>query len=291
MANGNQDVIEIDLLEIAGLLIHKIWMIILAGILGATIGFSVSKFAITPKYQSTTKVYMINKQKGDALTYSDTQLATMLSKDYRELVSSRFVLEGVIEQLGLDMSYASLKNQVSVTNASDTRIVSISVQDSDPAKAQMIADAVREIAAERIKEVMDIEAVNVVDVANLPISPVSPSVMKWTAMAGLFGAVVCAGVIILIFLMDDTIKSSEDIEKYLGLSTLALVPMNEGQNAGKKKTSLKRETARGERFTEDREPRTTHTATVKTERSEASKVKVEQNPEDDIQYFEVSKDN
>ena len=82
---------------------------------------------------------------------------------------------------------------------------------------------------------MDIEAVNVVDQANFPDSPVSPSIPKWTIIGVLVGIVISAAVIIIQHLLDDTIKTSEDIERYLGLSTLALIPVNEGQNSNQGK--------------------------------------------------------
>ena len=86
---------------------------------------------------------------------------------------------------------------------------------------------------------MDIEAVNVVDSANLPTAPVSPSITKWTFMGIVIGIIASIIIIIVKYLLDDTIKSSEDIEKYLGISTLALIPMNraEDENSDKKKSS------------------------------------------------------
>ncbi len=227
--------IEINLGEIFGLLLHKIWLIIVAGVLCGVAGFAISSLVITPKYQSTTKAYILNKQSTGTVTYSDVQLSSTLSKDYLELVKSRTVLESVIRQLGLNDTYESLSGKVSVSSATDTRIISISVTDTDPEKAQKVANAVRDAAAKHITDVMDIEAVNVVDAANLPSSPVSPSVSKWTVIFAFIGILIVAAVIVIKYLLDDTIKSSDDIEKYLGLSTLALIPMNDEKTANNKK--------------------------------------------------------
>ena len=174
--NKSTDEIEINLGEIFALLLHKVWIIILAAVVCGAVGFLYSYFLITPQYQSTTKVYILNKQNSTSVTYSDVQLSTTLSKDYEQLVTSRYVIEGVIKQLNLDETYESLVEKVSATNTDDTRIIAITVINPDPEQAQKVANAVRDLAAQHITQVMDIEAVNVVDSANLPTSPVSPSV-------------------------------------------------------------------------------------------------------------------
>jgi len=230
----NTDEIEIDLGEIFGLLLHRLWLILLCGIVCGIIGFIVSSFIITPKYDSTTKIYILNRQNNDNLTLSDTQLASQLTKDYTELVKSRYVLETVIKQCGLNESYGTLLDRVTVANTTDTRIISITVRDESPQAAQTIANAIRTVSANHIKSVMDIEAVNVVDEANLPLSPAAPSITKYTALAAAIGIVLSAIIIVICYLLDDTIKSSEDIEKYLGLSTLALIPLNTGEELSKK---------------------------------------------------------
>lgn len=232
--------IEIDLREIFGVLLHRLWIIIVAALVCGAVAFICSFFIITPKYESTTKVYILNKQNANGtVTYSDVQLSSTLSKDYEQLVTSRYVIEGVIKELNLDETYESLVGRVSASNATDTRIIAITVTDPDPAQAQRMANSVRDLAAKHITEVMDIEAVNVVDQANLPDSPVSPSISKWTIIGALVGIIISAAVIIIQHLLDDTIKTSEDVEKYLGLSTLALIPVNEGDipDQGRRKGS------------------------------------------------------
>ena len=232
---NTDDVIEIDLKEIFGVLINKLWIIAICGIVAGIAGFCISNFAITPQYQSTTKVYILNKQNGTNVTYNDLQMGTQLTKDYKVLITSRDVLEEVIENCQLNEKYGSLSARVTVESISDTRIIAITVEDPNPVNAQFLADEIRKVAAEHIKQVMDIEAVNVVEEANLPEHPASPSVMKWTALALMLGACLCAGIILLRYLLDDTVKTSEDVEKYLGLSTLAMIPIMEDEVTLQKK--------------------------------------------------------
>ena len=232
---NTDDVIEIDLKEIFGVLWNKAWLILLCGIIAGALGFCYSHFMITPQYQSTTKVYILSKQNEGNVTYTDLQMGTQLTKDYKVLITSRDVLENVIENCELDEKYKSLADRVTVENISDTRIIAITVEDPDPVMAQTLANEIRDVAADHIKDVMDIEAVNVAEEANLPENPSSPSVMKWTALGIMAGVCLCAGVILLRFLLDDTIKTSEDVERYLGLSTLAMIPIMEDEVAIAKK--------------------------------------------------------
>lgn len=241
MENRNTDEIEIDLLELIQVLFSRIWLILSAGLFLALVCFAVSKFLMTPIYQSTTKIYILNKTESSTVTYSDVQMGTQLTKDYAELISSRYVFEEVIQELGMDTDYKGLLEQVSVTTPSDTRIVAITVEDTDPVQAMHIANCIREVASDHIQNVMDIEAVNVVETANMPTEKSGPSCMKWTLIGGVIGCFILCAIVLAQYLLDDTIKSSEDVEKYLGLSTLALIPIatSEEETAKKKKKKKK----------------------------------------------------
>lgn len=231
--NRNEDVIEIDLLEICLLLLNKWWMIILSAILVGVAGFLVSYFVIPDEYQSTTEIYILNNVEN--VTYSDIQMGTQLTKDYAHLITTRDVLDQVIQALELNETYGSLVKRISVQTPSDTRIVAITVTDNDPAMAQTIANQVREVASEHITNVMAINAVNVASVANYPLAPSAPSIPKWTVLGFLIGGVLCAGVILVKYMLDDSIKTSEDVEKYLELSTLGMIPVSDEEEAKKDK--------------------------------------------------------
>lgn len=237
---NNNDEIEIDLGEVFHLVISKLGVIILSGILLGVLSIIGTMLFITPKYESTTKIMVLNKQDNNTLTSADMQTSTQLTKDYAELIQSRTVLEGVIAQLNLDMTYKEMLNKVSVETSSDSRIVSISVTDEDPYTASEIANAVRDMAAEHIQSVMDIEAVNVVDTANIPNEKASPSLAKNGVIGGLLGVIIAMAAVIIIYLTNDTIKVEEDVERYLGLSVLGSIPFSEKESRSEKKKSRKR---------------------------------------------------
>ena len=237
----NSNEFDIDLLEIIQVLFSRFWLILGTAFLGALICFIISKFVMTPYYESTTKIYILNKTDDTAVTYTDVQMGTQLTKDYAELINSRYVLEKVIEQLSLvDMEYEDLMKKVSVDTPTDTRVIAITVENTQPRLAMDIANCIREVAGEHIQNVMDIEAVNVVETANMPMEKAGPSVIKWTLIGGVAGGFIVCAVILVVFLLDDTIKTSEDIEKYLGISTLALIPAMEGENTAKKRKNKRK---------------------------------------------------
>ncbi len=234
---------EIDITEIAMYLLNWLWLIAIVGVACAAIGFFLSAFVITPKYTSTTKIYILSKNtQNDSITYSDTQLSTMLTKDFKELITSRYVVETVIEKLNLPEDYDELVSKISVSNTNDTRIIGIGIEDANPNRARIIANSIRDVAAVHIQSVMDIEAVNVVDEANLPTKPSKPSKSKFTLIGFAAGVALIVSILVLKFYFDDSIKTTEDIEKYLDMTTLAMIPlMDNGEvKDKKKKVSTKR---------------------------------------------------
>ena len=241
--NDDGDVIEIDILELLGAVLQKIWVVILCALIAGAATYLVCSFLIIPKYRSTTKIYVINRQNSDSLTYSDLQTGTQLTKDYQELVTSRPVLEEVKAELGLDIDNDRFKKSITVSVPTDTRIVSITAEDTDPYMARAIADSVRTSAAEHIANVMNTEAVNVVEEANLPTEIYSPKIIRNTVIGTVLGAFVAIVFIVIIYIMDDTIKNPDDVEKYLNLSVLGTIPVldeelisnNTGKGRKKKK--------------------------------------------------------
>lgn len=140
------------------------------------------------------------------------------------------------------MDYKELLHKVSVDTPADTRIVSITVEDPDPVRAMETANCIREAAGSHIQNVMDIEAVNVVEMANMPTEKAGPNCGRWTLAGGIAGCLLVCIVVLVGYLMDDTIRSSEDVEKYLSLSTLALIPIAEdGADSRKKKKKKKKQ--------------------------------------------------
>ena len=232
----DNDEITIDLTELFMMLMSEIHIIVLAGIMAALMAFVGTKLFITPLYTSTTQMYVLTKQDSNSsVTYTDLQTGTQLTKDYMVLIKSRPVLEQVISVLNLDIEVERLADMISVETETDTRVLNISVRNEDPRVAKEIADAVREAVGIQITEIMDAEAVNTVQEGNLATSPSSPNTMKNALIGGIVGVIIAIGVIVLIFVLDDTVKSPDDVEQYLGLNVLTSIPIQEGAEKSKTK--------------------------------------------------------
>ena len=244
--NVQNDEVEIDIGHILSILWEKILVIIATGIIVGLAGFLVSKFLITPKYESETKLYVLNRANDSATTLSDVQLSTQLTKDYQILVTSAPVMNQVIKELGLNMKASELASTISVDTPLDTRVLQITVTSDDPKRAKDIVDKVAQVSSKMICDIMKIEQVNVIEEGSLSEEPAVDTVQKWTLIGLALGIVLSCAVIIIRSMLDDTVKTTEDVEKYFDLSTLAVIPISEemddglGKNKKSRKTKKKR---------------------------------------------------
>lgn len=236
----NNEEVEIDIMQILRMLLTKIWVLIISGIAVGIIAFSVTELAITPLYQSSIKLYIINRQNGSTTTLSDIQSSTQLVQDYKVLVTSLPVVEQVIRNLELDMDSDELVSRIKCEIESDSRVLQVTVTDEDPERAKKIVDAVADISAKQITSVMQIEGVNVIEYGRVATEPSSPNVKKNTILGAAVGVVVAIAVLVVRFILDDTIKSAEDVEKYLGITNLSLIPLTEEEYNGSSKNSKKK---------------------------------------------------
>ena len=225
--NVQNDEVEIDIGHILSILWEKILIIIATGLIVGLAGFLISKFLITPKYESETKLYVLNRANDSATTLSDVQLSTQLTKDYQILVTSAPVMNQVIKELKLDMKASELASTISVDTPSDTRVLQITVTSDDPQRAK-----VAEVSSEKICDIMKIEQVNVIEEGSISEQPAVDTVQKWTLIGLALGIVLSCAVIIVRSMLDDTVKTTEDVEKYFNLSTLAVIPISEGMDDG-----------------------------------------------------------
>ena len=236
MRQQSEDELEIDLIGIALDLWRKLPFILLITVVTAFMGFAYSSFYVTPMYKSSTKMYVMSSLDDSRTTVvTDLQVGTLLINDYVELIKSRYVLESVIEELELPMSVGQLASEISISNPESTRVITLTVKDADPIRAMQIADTVREAASEHIENVMNIEAVNVVDYADLPTMKCEPNVRKYTMLGAAAGFMLMCAIFVLRFILNDAIRTPDDIEKRLGLSCLAVIPVNPNIKRKKRK--------------------------------------------------------
>ena len=221
-----QDTVEINVIQLLKALWAKKLLILLVAIVAGAVSFAYSSFVVKPEYRSTTRIYVVNRNQNDkaGLTNQDLQAGAYLVKDYREIILSQDVLEKVVADLGLNVNAKALAKKVQVTVPADTRIVSISVSDHKPDEASRIANALREVAAQKIIAVTRVSDVTTLEEARPATGPSSPNIRRNTMMGVGAGAGLVIVVILLVELLDDRVKRPEDVEDVMNISLLGVVP-------------------------------------------------------------------
>ena len=218
------DEVEIDLVDLGYALLDKWRYLLISLIAGAVLLGAYSFFFIAPTYESTAKLYVVSASDDSVVNLSDLNLGTSLTADYEQLMLSYPVLNRVIDQLKLDMDYEDLKDLYTLNNPADTRVLQITATTTDPQLSMDLAETMAEVSVSYLPETMSTLAPNIAQHAKLPEHKAAPSYAKFTLMGGLLGLLLCCGVLIVRYLMDDTIHSSEDMEKYFDLVPLTSIP-------------------------------------------------------------------
>ena len=233
------DEIEIDLKELFFELVNNWVMIVISTILVALIAFCISKFIMVPQYTSTSQLYVFTKSTS-ITNLADLQTSANLTNDYKVVVTGRQVLEQVIENLKLEEeTYGSLCGRVAVNNPSNSRILEITVTDPDPAMAKKIADEIADVSGAFISEKMDQDPPSVLQYGYVAKNAVSPNTMMNTVLGAAIGAFLAMAIVIISYLMNDTIMTAEDIERKLNMHVLGSLPLEESEYDGKKKKKAK----------------------------------------------------
>lgn len=239
----DNDEMEIDLIEILYALKKRALIILAALLAGALIAGVYTKLMITPLYSATSTVLVISKET-TLTSIADLQFGSQLTKDYSMLITSRSVLEEVLDNLRLDMGYGALKGNVSINNPSETRILQITVTNPDPQLAKELADELAAVSSEYIGDKMEVVPPKIIEKAEVPAAQTSPSMSRNVMLGALAGLVLSAGVVILMTVMNDSIRSEDDIERYLNIPTLASIPDRKDYISGKTKKKSKRKRKR-----------------------------------------------
>lgn len=222
--NANVRVVMLkDLWEI---FVHRLWVMILAAIVVVGGLLLLNRLTFTPAYSSTATLYILRQDNDttNANSDSDFSLALKVVNDCDYLLKSHSVLDEVIRELNLDIDYESLSDSVSTSNPENTRILEVSVESDSPRNAKRIVDALCEIGQEKITEAMGFQQVNLYEYGTLNDKPCNTTSMTTYLLAGIITAIAVYAIFLIIFLLDDRIRTEEDIERYLGLSILGDIP-------------------------------------------------------------------
>ena len=237
MTVQSDEEVTIDLREVFFALKKRALLIIAVGLLCGCIALAATIFLMTPIYTSTASVLVLSKET-TLTSIADLQLGNQLANDYEILISSTTVLEGVIKNLGLDTTPENLRRNVTVNNPQDTRILELTVKNSDPQMAKLIVDELAAVASAYVADKMEVIPPKIIENGKIATVQTSPSVKKNVAIGVLLGLLLSGGLVVVLSVMDDTIKSEDDMMKYLGISMLASIPDRKdfiNTKAGRKK--------------------------------------------------------
>ena len=216
---------ELDLLGLLLYLKKKIWLILTVTVFAALIGYVGAKMLTQPLYTATTQVY-VYQQDQDYMDYNNLTVASQLRRDCMVIIKGESVTKKVVEELGLPMSPKALGKAIKVETEDNTRILKISYTDVDPERATLIVNTVREAAAEVTKELMQTDVLRTLFEASRPQAETTTNIRKSTLVAAGVGAGAMTALLVLFFLLDDTIRTEDDVQTHLELSTLAVIPLS-----------------------------------------------------------------
>ncbi len=235
---GNDEEITIDLVELLQELLAHWKLIIVCAVLCGGIMFVYNRFFVTPLYSSTAGLYVFSKSTS-VTSLADLQIGSSLTTDYETVITGRPVLDRVITRLELDETYNSLRSKITVSNPSDSRILYITATDPDPMLAKEIADRTASIASTFISQKMDQDPPSIIQTGYTDGAPVSPRTMRNTAVGALVGILLAAAWITIMYLLNDTIETPEEVQSKIGLNVLASLPMEENEDEKEKKKRKK----------------------------------------------------
>lgn len=216
--------VEIDLLELFGHYMDNIKLIVLGFLVGAILAGLITQFAITPKYTATSKMYMVSSSSQSVVDLTDLNIGQSISSDYVELLQTRPIIEGVIREQNLPYTYNQLLGMLNISVISNTRIIKIDATSTDKNEAMTIANALAEKGVSELPKLMETPEPHIAEYAIVPVNKSSPSLTKNTMIGALLGLLIMLAIFTVQFLMDDTFRSAEDIQKEFGVLPMTVIP-------------------------------------------------------------------
>lgn len=227
----------IDLKEYFLIIKKKAWIIALITSMAMLASGIISFFVLSPVYQTKTTL-IVNSDKApgtDVITGDQISVSQKLAVTYGEIIKSKTVLDEVANQLKIKDGYEEIEKKLTVSPVADTQIVEVSVEDTNPKRAADIANAIPKVFTKEVKRITKANNVEVIDKAIIPKDPIKPNKVMNIMISAVLGFMVSLFVIFLLEYMDNKIKSPQDIEKYLGLPLLGVIPHETKIKKGGKK--------------------------------------------------------
>lgn len=217
----------LELLEYLYIIRKRIWIIVAVTVVAASISAVISIFFMKPVYES--KATMIigitpNNKNTEQAHVNDIVLYQKLVKTFAELAKSKLVAQETVSELKYNITPESLLLNMKVTPKADAQILEIVVQDGNPERAAILSNTIANVFMKKVSEMMKIDDIKMLDKAETPRSPVRPKVLLNILIALFAGLMLSMGIVFLIEYLDNTVRTENDIEKYIAVTVLASIP-------------------------------------------------------------------
>lgn len=220
----NLDEETIDLTELFRSILKHIKLIIVLCILFGVGGFFGTKLLIAPTYTASTSIYLTPQiSESGSLDYNSQMANSKLVTNAVNLLTQDNIMSEVAKDVGFE-SAESVKKIVSVTNESNTEIITISATTTDPKLSKDIANDTVSTFVRTMQKNLNVSNIEIVDKAKLSYIPSGPNVKKNTVMAGVIGFAIGVSYAVLKFLLDNRLRTKEEAEKYLGIPVFCEIP-------------------------------------------------------------------
>lgn len=214
---------EIDLVELFFVLLHHWKSLLLSFLIGATVFGAYHNMMVKPVYTASTELYITSTD--SVISLQDLQLGSALTADYQSIITSRAVLNKVIDDLQLNTDYKGLRKLISVTNPTGTHIIQTKVSTNNLALSRDIANDLLVVSIDRIFQIVGTSEPTIIDYAEAQaVEDATPGLLRYLIIGGMIGFLLVAAVLFAETIMNRALKTEDDIEKYLQLPVLSAVP-------------------------------------------------------------------
>ncbi|MBC3805363.1 hypothetical protein GH808_13145 [Acetobacterium fimetarium] len=223
---------DIDLKELIDIIVKKWWLILLLTIVGFGSAYLVSAKYVTPVYEAKTVLYIGSEDSAMGsigISLGQLEANSQLLIDYKQIALTRLVIDEVVKNTGLNISYIAFQNNIVIENISDSRLFTVGFRNSDPLIAKKVSDELAKQITVAAAQIVGVENIRILDQALVPQTPVSPNLFLNTMIGGALGLLISLIIVIMMFILKDTVTDEEDIENLIGVSVLGSIPEFKGE--------------------------------------------------------------
>ena len=218
---------NINLKELLEIVIKKWWLILLLTMTGFVMAYSFTAIFVTPIYEAKTVLFIGQEASGlesIGISLGQLQADSQLITDYKQIALTHLVIDEVMKNTGMNIAYNEFQSDVVIETIQDSRLFTVGFRHTDPQIAKTVSDELAKQLTLSVSQIVGVENIRILDQAMVPQKPIAPNKFQNTIIGGLLGVIASFSIIVIMFLLNDTVKDEEDIETLIGVSVLGSIP-------------------------------------------------------------------